>query len=364
MPRFRKLSVFFISALLFLAAPLARGESPAQNASMPSQIEREYWEATRQIDSVAAYQAYLSKFPNGFYALLATAAISKAGSVAPSAVQQAKSRPTDAHLESPSSTVNAPFSAASIAGPAKSGAIAQKVGDVFHGPGPITVGWLGARKQVVVPRGEWVLLAAEDSQTPLVTRSLTASYTPPIPLTTLVLARLEGGVVRSFLLAQFNSREGNPKHSWSDAEDCKSPPSSAAFAWRDRGFLTTLCVVASLLPQKSLGKTLSGTIWEEALQKLADGGGKLPGSSYLVTNMFYTGDLSHYLHVSRVDFGVTSEEGSSSIAGASLDLSLQGREKWVKAYSELAAVGYRKNLSQKELLAGNPPTIAEDSLPD
>jgi hypothetical protein len=183
-------------------------------------------------------------------------------------------------------------------------------------------------------------------------------------VTTLVLARLEGRMVRSFLLARFNSKEGSPRHSWAGASDCESPPASASFAWRDRGLLTTLCVEASLHPQKKVAKALSGTIWEETLQKLADGGGILPSSSCLVTNIFYTGDLSHYLHISRVDFGVSSEEGGSSVPKTSLDLSLQGRERWAKVYSELAALGYRKKLSEKELLAGRPPTITSVELPD
>jgi hypothetical protein len=331
---------------------------------MPSQVEREFWDATRQIDSVAAYQAYLNRFPNGFFAPLASAAIKKADS-AVQGMSQPRSRPTEAHDQPPSDAVNAQFSAKKIAGPANSGAITQKVGDVFRGPGPITVGWIGARKQIVIPGGEWVLLAAEDSQTPLVTRSLYGSYTPPMPLTTLILARLEGRMVRSFLLARFNSKAGNhPSLTWTDAIDCESPPSSAAFAWRNRGFLTTRCVVALLHPQKNVAKRLSGTIWEEALQKLADGGGTLPSSSTLVTDMFFTRDASNYLHVSRVDFGVSPEGEGPDVTNSSIDLSLQGREAWAQAYSELAASGYRNSLSEKELTAGGQPTIAAGALPD
>lgn len=360
MPHLLKLPlVTVICAVLALVAPLAKGESPAQTSSSPSQIEREFWEATRQIDTVAAYQAYQSRFPNGFFALLASAAIKKADGAV-----QADPRATETHGGATLNVANGQFSAAKIAGPTGSRAITHQAGDVFHGPGPVTVGWMGARKQIVVPAGEWILLAAEDSQTPIVTRSLYGSYTPPMSVTTMILARLEGRTVRSFLLARFNSREGGPKYSWADAEDCQSPPPSAPFAWSDRGFITKQCVVASLQSQKSTAKTFAGTTWEEALQKLSDGGGALPGSPYLVTNIYYTGDLSHYLHISRIDFGVSSDQGGSGVPGASFDLSLQAREKWARVYSEVAAPGYRKNLSERDLLAGGTPTIAADVLPD
>jgi len=356
--------VTIICAVLVLAAPLARAESPAQTSSMPSQIEREFWDATRQIDSVAAYQAYLSRFPNGFFAPLASAAIKKADSAVQGKLQP-RSKPTEAHEELPATAADTQFSAKKIAGPTRSSAITQQVGDVFHGPGPITVGWTGARKQIVVPGGEWVLLAAEDSQTPMVTRSLYGTYTPPASLTTIVLARLEGRMVWSFLLARFNSKEGNhPGLTWTDAIDCESPPSSARFAWRSRGFLTTRCVVASLHPRKQVAKALSGTLWEEALQKLADGGGTLPDSSFLVTDLFFTRDASNYLHVSRIDFGVSSEAKAADAPNSSPDLSLQGREAWAEAYSALAASGYRNKISEKELDAGGAPTIATAVLPD
>jgi hypothetical protein len=205
---------------------------------------------------------------------------------------------------------------------------------------------------------------AEDSLTPIVTRSLYGSYTPPMSLTTLILARMEGRMVRSFLLARFNSKEGGPKFSWPDAEDCESPPRSAPFAWRHRGFLTKQCVVGLLHSQKNAAKTFSGTIWEQALQNLADGGGAIPSSQHLVTNIYYTGDTSHYLHVSRIDFGVSSAERDSSIDKTVQDLSLQAREEWARVYAELGASGYRMNRTEKELVAGHPATMAEDLLPD
>jgi hypothetical protein len=373
MPHPQKRSIIaIIGATLVLAAPFARGDSVAQTPSMPSQIEREYWEATRQIDSVTAYQAYLNSFPKGFYASLASAAIiKKADNSAPGSVQ-ARSKPTEERRDSPSDAVNAQFSAAKIVGPTGSSAITQQAGDIFRGPGPMTVGWVGARKQIVVPRGDWILLAAEDNlSSPAASFGALApgggtGLTLPMSVTTLILARLEGPMIRSFLLAQFNSKGGSPRHSWADALACGATSRSTAFAWRERKLWITQCVEATLHAhtQTNVARTFSGTIWDETLQKLAAGGGSLPRSSYLVTDMFYTGDSSNYLKVSRIDFGVSSAEGGSDVPNSSLDLSLQGRERWARAYSALATLGYRKQITEDDLKAGSLPTTTADLLPD
>lgn len=351
----RKLVVVtIVSAVLVLVAPLAMSESPAQSSSPPSPIEREFWSSTHQIGTVAAYQAYLNKFPNGFFVTLASAAINKAentvSSTSPPSLRLTKDRG-----ETDSNPRGAQFNVSKIVGPTKSSAITQQVGDVFHGPGPITVGWFGAKKQIVVPRGEWVLLAAEDSL---------STHTPSMSLTSLVLARLEGNTVRSFLLARFNSKAGNSRNSWSDASACESPSPSTLFAWYEHEFWVTQCVKAALLPQALSAKTLSGSIWKEVLQKLTAGDGALPNSPSLLTEMFYTGDSSNYLKVSRIDFDVSLGERALGTPTSSIDLSPAGREKWAKAYSAVAAVGYRKKLPEDELYAGNPATITSAPFPD
>jgi len=341
----RKLLVLSIfSAVLVLAAPLAISDAVAQTSSSPSLIEREFWSSTHQIGTVAAYQAYLNKFPKGFFVPLASAAINKADN-AVSSTSPSNLRPSNDREASDSNSGRAHFNASKIVGPTKSSAITQQVGDVFHGPGPITVGWLGAKKQIVVPRGEWVLLAAEDSL---------STHTHSMSLTSLVLAKLEDNTVRSFLLARFNSKGGNSKNSWSDASACESPPPSALFAWHEQEFWVTQCVKAALLTQAKTAKILSGSIWKDALQSLATGDGALPNSPALLTEMFYTGDSSNYLKVSHIDFGVSLEESTLAPSASSIDLSPAGREKWAKAYSAVAALGYRKKLSEDELYAGDP----------
>jgi len=343
-----------VIASLLIVAPPAMRNAFAQGSAMPSQIEREFWTSTRQIDTVAAYQAYLDTFPKGFFAPLAFAAIKKGDSTT-SATSPRNINPTEERRDSTSKAEPAQFLASKIAGPTNSSAITQQVGDVFHGPGPITVGWLGAKKQIVVPGGEWVLLAAEDSL---------SNHKHSMSITALVLARLEGSTVRSFLVARFNSKVGNSKNTWSDAAACGSERPSTLFAWTEQAYWVTQCVRSALIPQANAVTTFSGTIWKEALRNLAAGGGALPSSSYLLTEMFYTGDFSNYLKVSRIDFGVSLEESTLNAPAASIDLSPLGREKWAKAYSALAALGYRKKLAEDELDAGGSATITSVLLTD
>lgn len=360
-----------VSAVLVISFPLAYGETVAQTASMPSQVEREYWDATRQIDSVAGYQAYLTRFPNGFYAPLASAAIKKADGAVPT-TSQPRPRPTEERKDSPPSAARLEFVASKIAGPTNSGAITQQAGDVFHGPGPITVGWIGARKQILIPRGDWILLAAEDNlASPSSSYGSSMStggtnFIPPMLVTTLVLAKLEDRTVRSFLLARFNGKEGSPKFPWSDALECGSSSRPALFTWRDRSLWIKQCAEASLYAHsdKNVTKVFSGAIWEKAFEMLTMGGGTLPSSSFLVTDMYYTGDSSNYLKISRVDFGVSSEYSDPGVPKSSIDLSLQGREQWARAYSELAVLGYRQKLTEGDLKPGSSPSMAVDTLPD
>jgi hypothetical protein len=348
-----------LGASLLLAPPIAIRAAHAQDVAAPSPIEREFWRSTQQIGSEGAYQAYLDRYPNGFFAALASAAIRKGADASSAGSPQNRSRPVTAAPAGSSSSSPA-FDPAKIAGPTGSRAITQQTGDIFYGPGPITVGWLGAKKQVLVPTGRWVLLGAEDGL---------SGHTSPIPLTAMVFARLEeSGNLRSLLLVRFNGRSGNSHSTWTDAKACEDSAPSAPFAWHETGSGVTQCVTSALRSPSSAARTFSSSIWKLALQSLTTAGGALPSASYLLTEMFYTGDLSNYMKVTRIDFGVSQDRanaGSNIVVGqaASLDLSIAGRRRWAEAYSPLAAVGYRKKLAEDELYAGTKPMTAS-ALPD
>ena len=354
----RLLAGVALSVSLLLVGPITMRDAHAQDAAAPSQIEREFWASTQQIGTEGAYQAYLNRFPNGFFAPLASAAIKKRVDALSDGSSQKGNPPVDSG-PAKSNSGSPQFDPAKIAGSTDSRAITQQTGDIFYGPGPITVGWLGSKKQIVVPAGRWVLLGAEDGL---------SGHTSPIPLTALVLAKLESGTFRSFLLVRFNSRTGNSRSTWTDAKACEESPPSAPFAWHETASGVTQCVTSALRTQASAARMFSSSIWKVALQTLTTAGGTVPSGSYLLTEMFYTGDLSNYMKVSRIDFGVSLDGANpkSNIGGqaSSIDLSMVGRRKWAEVYSPLAALGYRKKLAEDELYAGSKPTTASAALPD
>jgi hypothetical protein len=357
--RFNLLLRAVLSASFLLAAPIAMSDAHAQDAGAPTQIEREFWASTREIGTDAAYRAYLGKFPDGFFAALASAAIKKGIDAQPDRSPSSGNRSVSGGAGANPNFDSKQFDPAKIAGPTASRAITQQIGDVFYGPGPITVGWLGSKKQIVVPAGRWVLLFAEDGL---------STHVSPIPMTTLILARMEAGAFRSFLHARFNNRTGDSRARWGDAMACEEKSASAPFAWHETGTRVTQCVTSALRVPANPARFLSNAAWKAALQTLTTAGGTHPGGAHLFTEMFYTGDLSNYLKVTRIDFGVLASGagGGSDTVGQppSIDLSVAARQKWAEAYSPLAALGYRKKLAEEELYAGTRPSTTSASLPE
>lgn len=130
-------------AALWLAA--CAGSVMAQ----PSAAEVEFWRSTERLATPEAYRAYLAAFPNGLYAPLARAALGG-------------STPAAAPAPRPGATTLRYFSE-----PADdTGAIDFNIGDRFSGPGALNLGRLGARRQMVLPEGDWVVLAGTDWRAP------------------------------------------------------------------------------------------------------------------------------------------------------------------------------------------------------
>jgi hypothetical protein len=81
--------------------------------------------------------------------------------------------------------------------PKHTGAVEFAPGAVFVGPGFVTVGHWGAKRQLVVPAGHWVVVAATD-------HSLIGQY--EIQLTTVGLLRTDSEAAGTTLFATFNRR--------------------------------------------------------------------------------------------------------------------------------------------------------------
>lgn len=222
-----------IFRLLAAAGLLATGAAFAQ---VPGEFEMEMWRSATRLDTPSAYEAYLKAFPQGAFAPMARAAMAKgSASAAPAAPAATPATPP------------APSALQPYQGNANSGATELPVGARLNGPGVVTVGSTGARRQLVIPPGEWILLAAEDHRTPgRVQHSLA----------TLAFGQFSGAELRSLLVATFNrrpisaptnatgmSQEAGLIPTWTSANACEAATRNDVVQEVKQGWTLRTCLV-------------------------------------------------------------------------------------------------------------------------
>lgn len=175
-------------APLFVALAIACASAAAQ---APGEYELELWRSAARLDTPAAYDAYLRAFPQGAFAAMARAALARAGA------STAAPGPTGAASAARSAPAPVPSTLPPLAGEVTSGSTELAVGTRLVGPGIVTVGSLGAKRQLPLPAGEWLLLAAVDHGT----RS-----TVSVSMATLAFGQFSGAQLRTLLVATFNRR--------------------------------------------------------------------------------------------------------------------------------------------------------------
>ena len=167
--------------IALLVATLAFGAAAQQPApAAPSAYEMELWQSATRLNSPEAYQAYLKAFPNGAFAAMAKLSLPKTDTAAAATPQTA-----------PVATV------ASFSAPLETGSITLQPGQTLKGPGFVTVGWLGAKRQLVVPAGDWTLLAAWDHD---------AETARGVLMTSMALGQFAGPQLKSVIVARFNRK--------------------------------------------------------------------------------------------------------------------------------------------------------------
>ena len=123
-----------LTAILSATLLLATGAL----AQAPGEVELEMWRSAARIDTPAAYQAYLAAYPGGSFAPMARAALAKA---APAGGAPATGAPPMGAL-------------APLVGSVSSGSTELATGAKLVGPGVVTVGSVGAKRQLLIPAGE------------------------------------------------------------------------------------------------------------------------------------------------------------------------------------------------------------------
>lgn len=317
----------------------------------PGDYELELWRSATRLDTPAAYDAYLKAFPQGAFAAMARAALAKAGATpAIPTAAAAASVPMPASPAPAARTAPAPSSLRPLAGEVTSGSTELAVGTRLVGPGIVTVGSLGAKRQLPLPAGEWVLLAAVDHGT----RS-----TVSVSMATLAFGQFSGAQLRTLLVATFNRRAvtvpsgstGNLVASgslprWASAEACDA----ALDAELMRGITSPrgLRRCAALRRAGDWREAFpdAPTLLEPLDRSLATLGAQVPAFAW--RSEVHLSDLRYgYLVYTRLD--VDGPEGA--------------RREWLRRFVPIAQSAYHREFDTYDLEPGRAPASPAFDLP-
>ena len=272
-----------------IALIVAHGAAAAADAG-PDATEQRFWQSTERVATPEAYRAYVARYPNGFFAPLATAAINKGVA----STRAATSTP----LTSVARAVpDQGGSLSSFAVPSSSGAVSFDIGDIFSGPTAIGVGWLGAKKKLVLPAGQWIALAAQDA--PIEIQMVPSLInTTRVLQTTASFGRFAGNRLVSLMTFRFSSQKVTAT-GWSAVDGCEPPGSvklqssrPSRSAWRDE------CVAQAFHPTP-LGDTLPATV--ELHRSLSRLGATVSGPA-VVSTWSYSEKQRGLLVITRFDW--------------------------------------------------------------
>jgi hypothetical protein len=325
----------------------------------PTPFELETWRAAASINTPAAYNAYLAQFPSGAFAAMAKAALEKLG------VQSPATLPATLPATSPATSSAA---LGEMPGEIETSTTALALGDKLSGPGVITVGGLGSRRQLVLPRGEWLLLAGYDHA---------SSDRTPVSMATLVFGRFEGTQLRSLLISSFNRRSvahasGSPTNNvvggslpaWPAVARCEATE-QALLREVSSARHTKVCAAAKPLRPGDDSPVTWPAVRERLVPALQAIGGKMVG--FNLSSEVQMSDVRHnYLGYVRLDcVGATAATGPCPEAAAGSP-TLAARVQWLKAFAPMALDGLGRHIESDDLKPGKPTRrdSAFDTLPD
>jgi len=223
-----------------------------------------------------------------------------------------------------------------------SGSVTQRAGETYLGPGPLTVGYLGAKKQLVLPNGPWVLLSMSDRRS--------QGGAASVPLTLLVFGQFKDAQLKTLLAYQFNGRGTNGRILWSEFDVCsnKGGPSGSRKVELSAGSHKACGWVArqSRLPD------VTEPAWAEALTAVPRLGAAVPTGPLVYTRLWAVDGVVDFLSLRRFDFDALPKPD------------LEGRTGWLEAYAGPFLDGFQKRISATELEPGRPPEGVRLTLPE
>lgn len=365
--------------------------TPATPATRTEAFEAElaFWDAIKTSRAKADYDAYLQQYPKGHFAPLARARIAQlAGEVVAAAPPTTGPAPRPAMsqaVEPPQVDVAKPASkdgskpltparppevaAISPAPPAaskpastsksfseaapNSSAIGFKLGDRFYGPGVLTVGWVGGKKQVVIPAGEWIALSAVDRD---------SGHAPPVKLITLVFGKFADDRL-SAMITVTASRAGSNNISWADIDDCERPDPARLYEWKPAPSWQRQCVATVFQATPLPGD--GGPVGRELRRSLQRLGASASGPA-IVTTLLFAEKANGFMRIDRADWpaiALGNEVGTAPMwKTESLNPStprgayVKALSTWVNGYRRAAEAGFRRDHAGADLVAGAAAT--------
>ena len=341
----------------FLAgAVLLLGVSLAAWGQAPDAVELEFWKSADRIGTEASYSAYLQKYPSGAFAPLAKAAIEK---LKPGATPSIAA-PAAAAAAAVAGSKAAPRATLSTyTGDVDTGAGGFQVGDRFYGPGTIQVGRVGSRKQIVIPNGEWVGLAAVDRSVPHGAAS--------VLMVSAALGQFEGKRLRSLFVFDTNSWSVRLSPQivieWPPAVQCERDTHPAFWKSDGAGFPVRSCARVESLSTGAPENAMPQRLWRSLLENLSRLEADTTSLSFNVRSAVYvTDNLGAYLEVSRYD--CVGPGGCGASAPKPPESAVAAQVAWTQAYLPLAVKGFRKKLDADELEPSVALKAYKIALPD
>ncbi|HEY9064297.1 MAG TPA: hypothetical protein VIO33_04890 [Burkholderiaceae bacterium] len=232
--------------------------------------------------------------------------------------------------------------------PPNSGAATFNIGDRFRGPGFVTVGWAGSKKQVILPAGEWVALAAVDY----------ANSSASAKLTTFVFGKFTGDQLAASLSVTVN-RYATPVTRWTDIEACATP--DATQLYQDATAMSALHVECARVHGAAGGIPANGAVADEVRASLKRLGARASGPA-LITQLYYAEKPHGYMRIVRADWpglvlagapGQAADWQPESVATSDARKAyVYQLVRWVQGYRPIANQGFHRVFDDEDLTPG------------
>lgn len=358
----------FLGALLFAGTELAFAQAQPARTPISSnaitdkgQFELDFWKSTERIDTPAAYSAYLETFPNGRFAALARAAMGKGQA-------PVSKEPAPVPKEQPLGQINSVVPTVAKLEPraklatyseeTNTGSVDLRAGDKLNGPITLMVGGLGAKKQILIPKGEWVVLAATDYDKIASIIPLTGGASPNqrVRLTTVALAQFDGERAASLITFEYNrSTASSLINMWPDSVKCEGSEATSIYHNKEGDFTLERCVIVHALPDKPLRESAVPAVWRDIDASMRGLGGIL--GQFNIESSISIITQKAYLRVSRFDCTQLTSDGRGCIPlldhSRRLALKAPGVESriaWAKAYLPFVVTGFKRDLDDEDSL--------------